>query len=61
MAKAFATRLDGPDPIGQAYALALQRQPTASERLAAEKLLRQFGKPAFCRALLNTNELIFVE
>ncbi len=61
MAKAFAARLDGPDPIGQAYALALQRQPTASERLAAEKLLRQFGKPAFCRALLNTNALIFLE
>lgn len=61
MAKAFAARLDGPDPIAQAYSLALQRPPTANERAAAEKLLAQHGKPAFCRALLNSNALIFVE
>lgn len=61
MAKAFAARLNGPDPIGQAYAQALQRQPTAVERRAAEKLIAQFGKPAFCRALLNSNALIFLE
>ena len=61
MAKALAARLDGPDPIAQAYAQALQRQPTAVERRAAEKLIAQFGKPAFCRALLNSNSLIFIE
>ena len=61
MAKAFAARLDGPDPIGQAYAHALQRQPTAVERRAAERLVAQFGKTAFCRALLNSNALIFLE
>ena len=61
MAKALAARLDGADPIGQAYAFALQRQPTANERAAAEKLIAQYGKPAFCRALLNSNALIFVE
>jgi mono/diheme cytochrome c family protein len=61
MAKAFAARLDGPDPIAQAYSLALQRQPTATERSAAEKLIARHGKPAFCRALLNSNALIFVE
>ena len=61
MAKAFAARLNGPDPIGQAYAQALQRQPTAVERSAAEKLIAQYGKPAFCRALLNSNALIFLE
>ena len=61
MAKAFANRLDGPDPIAQAYSLALQRPPTATERAAAEKLLARHGKPAFCRALLNSNALIFVE
>ncbi len=55
MAKALAARLDGPDPI------ALQRQPTTAERTAAEKLLARHGKPAFCRALLNSNALIFVE
>jgi len=40
---------------------ALQRQPTAIERSAAEKLIAQHGKTAFCRALLNSNALIFVE
>ena len=61
MAKALAARLDGPDPIAQAYSFALQRQPTSTERTAAEKLITQHGKPAFCRALLNGNELIFIE
>jgi len=61
MAKALAARLDGPDPIVQAYSIALQRQPTATERSAAEKLIAQHGKTAFCRALLNANEVIFIE
>ena len=61
MAKALAARLDGPDPIAQAYSFALQRQPTSTERTAAETLITQHGKPAFCRALLNGNELIFIE
>jgi mono/diheme cytochrome c family protein len=61
MAKAFAARLNGPDPIGQAYSQALQRRPTAVERSAAEKLIGRYGKTAFCRALLNSNELIFIE
>ncbi len=61
MAKALAARLDGPDPVGQAYSLALQRQPTPTERVAAEKLVTRHGKAAFCRALLNSNALIFIE
>jgi mono/diheme cytochrome c family protein len=61
MAKAFAARLNGPDPIAQAYSLALQRPPTATEQAAAAKLLAQHGKPAFCRALLNSNALIYLE
>ncbi len=61
MAKSLAARLDGPDPIAQAYSFALQRKPTAAERSAAEKLIAKHGKPAFCRALLNANELIFIE
>ena len=61
MAKALAARLDGSDPIAQAYSFALQRQPTSTERAAAEKLIAQHGKPAFCRALLNSNALIFIE
>ena len=61
MAKALAARLDGADPVTQAYSFALQRQPSATERAAAEKLIAQHGKPAFCRALLNSNALIFIE
>ena len=61
MAKALAARLDGADPIAQAYAYALQRPPTATERAAAKKLISKHGKPAFCRALLNANELLFIE
>jgi hypothetical protein len=61
LAKAFAARLDGPDPIAQACGLALQRPPTAAERAAAEKRLAQHGKTAFCRALLNSNALIPAE
>jgi hypothetical protein len=61
MAKALAARLNGPDPIAQAYSIALQRQPTTTERSAAEKLIAQHGKTAFCRALLNANEVIFIE
>ncbi len=61
MAKALAARLDGPDPISQAYAFALQRPPTAAELAAGDKLIAKYGKPAFCRALLNANELIFIE
>ena len=61
LAKAFAARLDGSDPIAHACGLALQRPPTATERAAAEKLLAQHGKTAFCSALLNSNALIFVE
>ena len=45
----------------QAYSIALQRHPTVFERSAAEKLIAQHGKAAFCRALLNANEVIFIE
>ena len=61
MAKALAARLDEADPIAQAYSFALQRPPSSNERAAADKLIAKHGKPAFCRALLNSNALIFVE
>jgi cytochrome c553 len=61
MAVALAARINGPDPVGRAYSLALQRRPSDSERAAAERLIQVHGSEAFCRALLNTNELIFVD
>ncbi len=51
------------DPAAQvrrAFALAFQRQPTAEEHQAALKLIASHGWRAFCRALLNANELIYL-
>ncbi len=61
MAKAFAARLDERDAVGSAYRLAFQRSPTESERRAATKLIAQHGTASFCRALLNANELLYLE
>ncbi|MEO6788535.1 MAG: DUF1553 domain-containing protein [Chthoniobacteraceae bacterium] len=49
------------DPVGRAYALAFQRAPSAKERAAAEELIARYGREAFCRALLNANEFIYLE
>jgi hypothetical protein len=57
----LAARLTGKDPIAEAYRLTFRRSPSPQEQVAAEKLITKHGKTAFCRALLNTNELIFVE
>jgi hypothetical protein len=61
IAAALAARVAGPDPIGRAYALALQRTPSDAERVAAGRLLERHGSEVFCRALLNANELIYLE
>lgn len=61
MATALAARLGDEDPVANAYAIAFQRAPTAEEHAAASKLIMSFGKEAFCRALLNANELIYLE
>jgi hypothetical protein len=61
MAAAFASRLEAADPIGSAYRLAFQREPADRERAAAERLISEHGLRAFCRALLNANELICLD
>ena len=64
MANALAGRLekDGKaNTVEQAYQLAFQRQPTKTELKASARLIEQFGLHAFCRALLNANELIYLE
>ncbi len=61
MAKALAERLQESDPVSRAYALVFQRVPSVQERAAAERLVASFGTEALCRALLNANELLFVE
>jgi hypothetical protein len=54
----------GADPAAQvrrAFALALQRAPSAKERAAARELVKEHGLAALCRALLNANEFVFVD
>jgi hypothetical protein len=61
----FAQRLrqEASDPAGQVrrgYWLAYQRPPEAEEVTAALALVRAHGLRAFCLALFNTNEFLFV-
>ena len=62
----FAERLQteaGADPARQAergFEMALGRTPSPSERGAAEALISSHGTPAFCRALYNANEFVYV-
>ncbi len=61
MAAALAARVADGDIIVQAYRLAFQRVPTPREREAASALVASHGAPAFCRALLNSNELLYLD
>ena len=62
----FADRLRteaGADPSRQAergFRLAFGRAATAAERTAAARLIASHGTAAFCRALYNANEFVYV-
>ena len=62
----FAERLKreaGDDPAAQArhgFRLAFGREPSAEESAAAVRLIREHGPAAFCRALLNASEFLYV-
>ena len=62
----FAVRLQreaGADPAAQirrAFHLAFNRDPSAAEITAAQKLIAEHGLPFFCRALFNANEFITI-
>ncbi|MDB6138829.1 MAG: hypothetical protein JWO94_1901, partial [Verrucomicrobiaceae bacterium] len=63
MAKAFAERLqrEAEEPamqVQRAFALCYARSPQPEETAAAVALIQEHGLRAFCRALLNSNELI---
>jgi TorA maturation chaperone TorD len=65
-ARFFAERLEkdaGKDvnaQVRRAFALAFQREPDRKELAASAKLIRDEGLAAFCRALLNVNEFVYV-
>lgn len=71
MAQAFAERLqresggtgkdDSKPQIRRAFAIAFQREPGEEELAAGLRLVESHGLRAFCRALLNTNELLYLE
>jgi hypothetical protein len=68
MAAALTARLDQSEgknnpekAVTNAYSCAFQRQPTKTELKAATEFINANGLPAFCRALLNANELIYLE
>ncbi len=46
--------------VALAFELAYARTPTDAERSASRKLIETHGLRSFCRALLNSNEFIFV-
>jgi hypothetical protein len=46
--------------ISRAFALFYNREPTVEERADAATLIKQHGLESFCRALLNTNEFLFI-
>jgi hypothetical protein len=61
MAKSLSGRLQTDDAVIQAYHLAFQRNPTAKEHEAATEFIAKHGYESFCRALLNANELLYLE
>lgn len=46
--------------IQRAYTLCFQREPSEKENAACRRLVEAHGLGALCRALLNTNELIYL-
>ncbi len=61
MAKSLSARLGNGNSVETAYSLLFQRLPTAVELRAGNQLISIHGREAFCRALLNANELIYIE
>jgi hypothetical protein len=47
--------------VRRAFAVAFQRQPSRDEEAAALQLIAKHSWRAFCRSLLNANELIYVQ
>jgi len=67
MAEALASRIRASSgdslesQIGEAFRLGFQRQPDPEEMRRSTEAVNELGLPAFCRALLNSNELIYLD
>jgi len=62
-ARYFAERLEkeGGDPVPRAYQLAFGRSPQKEEAGLARQFIADEGLFAFCRALFNANEFVYVD
>ena len=69
MARAFAVRLEREsktpssrdEQVRRAFVLAYSREPTKGESTVCVKFIEENGIRAFCRVLLNSNELIYLK
>lgn len=67
MAQALAFRIaqetgeDASAQVARGYALVFGRAPEPEELEAATALLRKHGPAAFCRAMLNANEFVYLD
>jgi hypothetical protein len=64
MARALSERAassTGPEAIRTVYRHVLQRDPSPDEVASATSLIDRFGLEAFCRAVLNFNEVLYVD
>lgn len=67
MADRFAARIEreaGADSaarVTRAYQLAFQREPTADELAIARKVVEEHGAAVLARAILNSNEFLYVD
>lgn len=59
--RAVAISANLPEQITAVVQICWLRNPTAEEHQQLEKLAIEFGLPAVCRLLLNSNEFLFVE
>lgn len=65
MAKALAQRAEGAgsnasDRIGRIFELAYQRRPDEVELEKCKTVVQNHGLPALCRAIINSNELLYL-
>jgi hypothetical protein len=66
-AELFAERLkrecgdDASKQIARAFWLCFSREPDANELIGSSEFLTDQGLPAFCRAMLNSNEFVFLQ
>jgi hypothetical protein len=49
------------EQVKKGFLLAFSRPPSSNELTASVAVAKQYGLPTFCRALLNANELLFVD